>query len=82
LAVHRLVKSKGRVLDCELGDTWFDTRVVQVIFVVIDHEILSTVIQIVPLLWNVQKLHFLAKVKATSTGKLLDSLPWRINAGN
>jgi hypothetical protein len=36
----------------------------QVTFVVIDHEFLS-------LLWHVQKL----SVKATSTGKLLDSLP-------
>jgi hypothetical protein len=42
---------------------------------VIDHEILFTVIRTVPLLWHVQKFQFLAKVKATSTGKLLDSLP-------
>jgi hypothetical protein len=42
---------------------------------VIDHEILSTVIRTVPLLWHIQKFQFLAKVKATSTGKLLDSLP-------
>jgi hypothetical protein len=42
---------------------------------VIDHEILSTVIRAVPLLWHVQKFQFLAKAKATSTGKLLDSLP-------
>jgi hypothetical protein len=41
----------------------------------IDHEILSTVIRTVPLLLHVQKFQFLAKVKATSTGKLLDSLP-------
>jgi hypothetical protein len=27
------------------------------------------------LLWHVQKFQFLAKVKAISTGKLLDSLP-------
>jgi hypothetical protein len=33
------------------------------------------VIRTVPLLWHVQKFQFLAKVKATSTGKLLDSLP-------
>jgi hypothetical protein len=39
--------------------------------VVIDHEILSTVICTVPLLWHV----FLTKVKATSIGNLLDSLP-------
>jgi hypothetical protein len=38
----------------------------QVTFVVIDHEILSTVIRTVALLWYVQK--------ATCTGKLLDSL--------
>jgi hypothetical protein len=47
----------------------------QVTFVAIDHEILSMVISTVPLLWHVQKFQFLAKVKATSTGKLLDSLP-------
>jgi hypothetical protein len=33
------------------------------------------IIYTVPLLWHVQKFQFLAKVKATSTGKLLDSLP-------
>jgi hypothetical protein len=48
---------------------------VQVTFVVIDHEILSSFIPTVPLLWHVQKFQFLAEVKATSTGKLLDSLP-------
>jgi hypothetical protein len=48
---------------------------VQVTFVVIDHEIISTTIRNVPLLWHVHKLQFLAKVKSTSTGKLLDSLP-------
>jgi hypothetical protein len=42
---------------------------------VIDHEILSTFIRTVPLLWHVQKFQFLAKVKANSTGKLHDSLP-------
>jgi hypothetical protein len=47
----------------------------QVTFVVIDHEILSTVICTAPLLWHVQKFQFLAKLKATSTGKLLDGLP-------
>jgi hypothetical protein len=48
---------------------------------VIDHEILSTVIYTVPLLWHVQKFQFLEKVKATSTGKLLfDRLP-RNDAG-
>jgi hypothetical protein len=41
---------------------------------VIDHEILSTVIHTVPLLWYVQDFQFLAKVKATHTGKLLDGL--------
>jgi hypothetical protein len=46
-----------------------------VTFVVIDHEILSIVIRTVSLLWHVQKFQFLAKVEATSTGKLLDSLP-------
>jgi hypothetical protein len=40
----------------------------------IDREILSPIICIVPLLWHVQKFQFLAKEKATSTGKLLDSL--------
>jgi hypothetical protein len=42
---------------------------------VIDHESLSNGIHTVPLLWHVQKFQFLAKMKATSTGKLLDSLP-------
>jgi hypothetical protein len=42
---------------------------------VTDHEIFSTVIRTVPQLWYVQKFQFLAKVKATSTGKLIDSLP-------
>jgi hypothetical protein len=42
---------------------------------VIDHEILSTVIRTVPLFWYVQQFQFLAKVKATSTGKQLDRLP-------
>jgi hypothetical protein len=40
-------------------------------FVVIDHEILSTVIHTVPLLWHVQKL----SLPYESEGKLLDSLP-------
>jgi hypothetical protein len=40
---------------------------------VIDHEILSSAIRTVPLLWHVQK--FLQKEIATSTGKLFDSLP-------
>jgi hypothetical protein len=48
--------------------------VVQFVFVVIDHEILSTVIHTVPLHWHVQKFQYLAKVKTTSTCKLLDSL--------
>jgi hypothetical protein len=42
---------------------------------VTDHEILSTFIRTVPLLLRVQMFQFLAKVEATSTGKLLDSLP-------
>jgi hypothetical protein len=42
---------------------------------VIDHEILSTVIHAVPLLWHVQNFQFLAIVKVTNTGKLLDSMP-------
>jgi hypothetical protein len=42
---------------------------------VIDHEKLSTVIRTEPLLWYVQKFQFLTKVKATSTGKVLGSLP-------
>jgi hypothetical protein len=33
------------------------------------------IIRTVPLHWHVQKFQFLAKVKETSTGKLLDSLP-------
>jgi hypothetical protein len=41
---------------------------------VINHEIFSTDIRTKPLLWHVQKFQFLAKVKAISTGKLLDSL--------
>jgi hypothetical protein len=32
----------------------------------------------VPPLWYVQKFQFLAKVKATRTGKLIDSLPRNI----
>jgi hypothetical protein len=49
----------------------------QVTFIVIDHEILSMVICTLPLLWHVQKIQFLVKVNATSTGKLLDSLPMK-----
>jgi hypothetical protein len=52
------------------------TRTAQVTFVVIDREIFSTVIHTLPLL---QKFQFFAKVKTTSTGNLLDSLP-RIEA--
>jgi hypothetical protein len=44
---------------------------VQVTFVVIDLDILSTVIRTVPLLWHVQKFQFLAKEKVTSSGKHL-----------
>jgi hypothetical protein len=51
-----------------------NSQTAQVTFVVIDHEILSTAIRTVPLLWYVHTFHFLAKGKATSTGKLLDSL--------
>jgi hypothetical protein len=40
-----------------------------------DHEILSTVTRTVPLPWYVQKFQFLKNVKASCTGKLLDSLP-------
>jgi hypothetical protein len=40
-------------------------------FVLIDHEVIHTV----QLLWHVKKFEFLAKVRATSTDKLLDSLP-------
>jgi hypothetical protein len=50
--------------------TVFDPRTAQVTFVVIDPEILSWVIGTVPLLLHVEN----AKVKATSTGKLFDSL--------
>jgi hypothetical protein len=57
----------GRGLDCESAP---------VIFVGMDHDIFSTVIHTVPLLWHVQKkLQFLSEVKATSTGKLRENLP-------
>jgi hypothetical protein len=52
----------------------FDSRTGQVTFVVIDHEIVSTVIRTEPLLCYVQKFQFLAKVRTTSAGQLLDSL--------
>jgi hypothetical protein len=48
---------------------------VQVTFFVTDYEIISTAIRNVLLLWHVQKLKFLAKVKSTGTGKQLESLP-------
>jgi hypothetical protein len=48
---------------------------VYVTFVAFDNKIFLTVICIVPLLWHVQKFQFLAIVEATSTGKLLHSLP-------
>jgi hypothetical protein len=51
---------------------------VQVTFILIDHEILSTVIHTVTqgLCSGIDNSYqFLAKMKATSTGKLLDSLP-------
>jgi hypothetical protein len=51
------------------------TRTAQFTFVVIDHEILSTGIRTVPLLWHVRRNQFLAKVKVASTGKLLHSVP-------
>jgi hypothetical protein len=44
-------------------------------FVVTDQENLYTAIRTVPLLWYVPKFQFLAEVKTTCTGKLLDSLP-------
>jgi hypothetical protein len=58
------------------GNTVSIPRTVQVTFVVIEHEIFSTVIRTLPLLWYVytQKFQFLAKMKANGTGKLLDSL--------
>jgi hypothetical protein len=37
---------------------------------VTDHEIISTVIRTVPLLWHVQTFQFLAEVKTTGNGKL------------
>jgi hypothetical protein len=77
--VSRLFSSIGRALGCEMGDRVSLNRTVHVIFIMIYHEIFSTVIHIVPLLWYVQKFQFRAKVKATSTGKLLNSLS-RINA--
>jgi hypothetical protein len=57
----RPVSSIGKRKAVKSGDP-VNYRTVQVSFVLIDHEFLSTVIQ------------FLAKVKATSTDKLLDSL--------
>jgi hypothetical protein len=51
---------------------------VQVTFVVIDHEIYSMVIRTVSLLWYVQSYQFLVEVKATTTGKLFESLPRNI----
>jgi hypothetical protein len=56
----------------------FPDGTAQVTFVVIDHEILCTVIRAVSLFWHVQTFQFIAEVKATSTGKLLDSLPWKM----
>jgi hypothetical protein len=49
---------------------------VQVSVIVIYHKDYYAVIRTVPLLWHVQKLSVpcVAKVKATSTGKLLVSL--------
>jgi hypothetical protein len=41
----------------------------------IDHEIFTTVIRTVPLFWYVQKFQLFAKVMATTTAQLLDSLP-------
>jgi hypothetical protein len=41
----------------------------------IDHGIFSTVLRTVRLLWHVRSCQFPAEVKATSTGKQLDSLP-------
>jgi hypothetical protein len=55
------------------GDPGSILRMVQVTFILINHEILSTVICSVPHLLHVQTKS--VKVKATSTGKLLDSLP-------
>jgi hypothetical protein len=65
--MSRPVTLIGSALDC-------DSLTTQDTFVVINHEILSTVLRTVPLLWHVQKFHFLAKVNATSPGQLLDSL--------
>jgi hypothetical protein len=48
--------SIGRALDCESGDPGLIPRTAQVTSVLIDHEILSTVIRTVRLLRYVQKL--------------------------
>jgi hypothetical protein len=64
-----LVSSMG------IGRPGFDSRIVKVTLSVIDHEMLSTIIRTVPLLWHVQKLSVACEVKAPSTTKLLDSLP-------
>jgi hypothetical protein len=48
---------------------------VQITFIMIGHEILSTVIHTVPMLWYVQKLSVPRKSEGNlSTSKLLDSL--------
>jgi hypothetical protein len=71
----RPVRSIGSALDSDSGDPGSIPRTAQVTFVVIEREIFSMVICTVPLLWYLQKFQFLAKLKATSTCKLLDSLP-------
>jgi hypothetical protein len=58
-----------------MGPSGYNSLSTQVTFVVMDHEIVSTVISTVPLLWHYRSYQFLAEVNATSTGKLLDNLP-------
>jgi hypothetical protein len=53
----------------------FDSRTVKLTLVVTDHEIFSMTIRTVYLPWHEQKFQFLAKVEATCTGKLIDSVP-------
>jgi hypothetical protein len=67
------VSSIGRALDPESDDQGLIQG--QGNFVEIYHEIFSTNISLVPLFWQVRKLSSLRKWKATSTGKLLDSMP-------
>jgi hypothetical protein len=69
----RPVTSIGRTLDCKSGDK-FDSRKAQVTFVVTNQSFLrSFTLYLCSCVYR--SYQFLAKMKATSTGKLLDSLP-------